>query len=47
MIFVVFLSLSVAKKLDGKAVPCHPLRAYRGSRGIALIFLNLVARWAD
>ena len=33
-------------KLKGKAVPLHYRRAYRGSRGIAPLILNLCPRWS-
>jgi hypothetical protein len=29
-----------------KVVPVHAMKAYRGSRGIALGILNLSARWS-
>jgi hypothetical protein len=33
------------KKAKGKVVPVHTINAYRGSRGVAPLSLNLGARW--
>jgi hypothetical protein len=40
-------SISTLIKPAGKhkAVPVHAIKAYGGSGGIALIIINLVARW--
>jgi hypothetical protein len=32
-------------KGKGKVVPVHAMKAYRGSRGIALLILNFSAIW--
>ena len=36
---------SVQAKLNNKVVPVHTIRAYRWSRGIHPLVLNLVTRW--
>jgi len=35
------------RKKKGKAVPIHAIKAYRGSRGISPLILNLSTRWSS
>jgi hypothetical protein len=39
------ISLKIVQNVKGKAVPVHAVKAYRGTRGIAPLILNLGTRW--